>query len=92
MHSADAAFQGNSLYYMERDLGTQTNYAIPFAGFPQFLSAWTDRPVTFKKDYSYLVNVQMENLYFPIPKANTAFAGATGTGLVDALTYFELIV
>ena len=90
LHSAKSQFQGDSLYYMEIDLGTQTNYSIPFSVFPQFLSAWTDRPVTFKKNYSYLVNVQMENLYFPIPKANTQ--NGPGLGIVDALTYFELIV
>ena len=49
MHSAKSQFQGDSLYYMEIDLGTQTNYATPLPPFPPFLSAWTDRPVTFKK-------------------------------------------
>ena len=90
LHSAKSQFQGDSLYYMEIDLGTQTNYSIPFPPFPLGVSAWTDRPVTFKENYSYLVNVQMENLYFPIPKANTQ--NGPGLGIVDALTYFELIV
>jgi len=90
MHSTKSEFQGDSLYYIEIDLGTQTNYSIPFSTFPVGVSAWTDRPVTFKKNYSYLVNVQLENLYFPIPKANTQ--NGPGLGIVDALTYFELIV
>tara|TARA_Y100001936_G_scaffold250913_1_gene305098 strand:- start:1354 stop:2640 length:1287 start_codon:yes stop_codon:yes gene_type:complete len=90
MHSVRSEFQGNNLYYIEVDLGAQTNFSVSVPPFPLGVSDWTDRPVTFKKNYSYLVNVQMENLYEPIPKSSSQ--NGPGLGLVDALTYFELIV
>ena len=75
---------------MEIDLGAQTNFPVSLPPFPLGVSDWTDRPVTFKKNHSYLVNVQMENLYEPIPKSSSQ--NGPGLGIVDALTYFELIV
>ena len=83
--------QGDNLFYIEKDLGTQIKLPTPMPpGFPTGLQAWQNKPVVFKKDHSYLVNISMVNTELTLPKSSVA----PGPGLcqLDAVTYLELIV
>ena len=82
---------GSNLWYCENRCGYQfIGSAGGFPPPPDAVQAWTDIPVTFKKDHSYLANVAMVNVATQISGSPTT----VGPGLanVDALTYLELIV
>ena len=95
IHSQTTNFVGDHLWYCEQKCGFQFNGDPPppppiTPPATSGLQAWTDIPITFKKDHSYLANVAMINIQAEISKSTTT----TGPGLVniDALTYLELIV
>ena len=93
IHCQNSQFQGDNLWYVEMEFGEQFNFEPPFTppGANDYLSAWTPRPVTFKKDHGYLANITMVNLETYFNRQNNGFPGP-GIGKVDALTYLELIV
>lgn len=89
-HSMRSKLQGNNLFYVEKDLGEQLLIPTGIPGISGGLHPWNNTPVIFKKDHSYLANVQMINTVITIPKTT----GSIGPGLcnLDAITYLELIV
>ena len=102
IHSQNSKFYGSgsgsgnsNLWYVEKEFGEQFNIdpnsPSPPPGSSPHLSAWTPRPVIFKKDHGYLANVTMVNLWNEFNRKNPGQTGP-GLGKVDALTYLELIV
>ena len=93
LHSMRSKQVGANLWYVEKDLGTQSN--APFGAPPSNLGVWQDVPVTFTKDRSYLINVIMQNSEKPINGKSSSYTGPPafigGLANIDALTYLELI-
>ena len=93
IHSQKTGFIGDHLWYCENKCGYQyIQGSGPFGG-THYVEKWTDIPITFKKDHSYLANIAMVNIEKPIDlSGNTAPFNGPGLANVNALTYLELIV